>query len=65
MLWLTIIKDVVLAIVTGEIKHWWLCWQAHKAIQGKMDDRNIQNDAFNSAPGASNNWLHEHKPESD
>lgn len=56
-MWWLIVKDVFVAIFTGEIKHWWLAWQAHQAVQAKLADRNIQNDALNQPPGAAEAWL--------
>lgn len=59
MFW-TIAIALVKAIITGEIKHWWLAYQAHLAIREKINDKNIQNDAFNQPSGAADTWLHSH-----
>lgn len=55
-----IIWAAIKAIFSGEIQHWYAAHEAAKAIQEKKDDRNIQNDALNAAPGAADKWLHQH-----
>lgn len=34
-------------------------YHQQKIVEGKKDDRNLQNAAFSAAPGASDDWLHQ------